>query len=328
MDGKKLKYSPLSDMNTYNCREFAFVSILQTYINQYDMLNKDSLHIILHKKNLEEFDAKAERLIIDTNMYDLAEQYYGFRFLDFHKNDASLIDIIDTEIENDRICLISMDLFWNNYKPDYYKKVHTPLHDQVLTGKTADKYICYTWYSEYSLAREDVFHGCQYLTTFERTESTQQVCKQLLFDGLVEICSVEKETEMILDQIIYAFQNTDVEELYSATTELTQANLFMNLRIMARSRERFAGYMKYLLEIYKQELQYNVINDYMKVCDLLKEIADIWWKISNILLKFEYIYRQGKKIQNNEVRKNILHNLSVVAQLEKDMTAQCQSMLR
>ena len=313
----RLRYCPLNDMNTYSCREYGVVSILNTYFGEYAMLNKNALKIDMRLNGRDGFDARTDWIWIDADMHTLAEQFYGFSFAVFQKEYMNCIEKIREEIEEGRICIISMDLFWNDYKPDYYKKIHTALHDQMLVGWTADRFICYTWFHEYTLAKEDVADGCQRLTIFEKKPAALGIEKQLLTEGAEEICRMGKNTEKIIQGMVYAFEHNLAEDIYASADELTQVNLFMNLRIMARSRQRFSEYWAYLIERLQGQLKGSEAGSNKKIGSIFQKIGDIWWKITMILLKYEYVYRQGKAIDNGLIRDKMLSNIETAARLER-----------
>lgn len=97
---------------------------------------------------------------------------------------------------------------------------------------------------------------------------------------------------MILNDFYEQLQALEAEKLYSSDTDLTKMSSFMNMRVMARSRERYGNYIRYLLDAYRGGFNEKEMTLYQKICYLLQNIADTWWKMSSLLLEYEYLYQQ------------------------------------
>lgn len=312
----EIEYLPLKDRNLYGCFEHAYISVLNTYIGEYRLINKKSFNIQLCQQSFNNFNR--DILQIQDKILQIALEYYGYGFKVNQLNNEENEELIKKELLEGNICIINLDLFWDSFREDYYKKKHTDYHARVVTGETEENYILYSWDDKYLLHKEDLKQGCLEVITLERFEVEKDIVKEELIKELIQDMYQFYCTDFIKLFIIIK-QGCNDFNLYKEIRE--QKNLlgvafFLNCRTLAKSRERVRDYILYLLSKEKEHVLNKMEIKLKEVLDLLKEVADKWWFVSNILIKEAQAFERDSSHVNKDINKRIELLVQDIEQIE------------
>lgn len=105
----EIEYLPLKDRNLYGCFEHAYISVLNTYIGEYRLINKKSFNIQLCQQSFNNFNR--DILQIQDKILQIALEYYGYGFKVNQLNNEENEELIKKELLEGNICIINLDLF-------------------------------------------------------------------------------------------------------------------------------------------------------------------------------------------------------------------------
>lgn len=284
----EVMYNPLDNYDLYVCFEHAIISTILTYGKEAELLLEDSLNISFSMSaKINNYNLLERIFILKSGMYKYAYKYFGIRFyIGEQKNEK----IIDKELREGRLCIANVDLFWDKFKTDYYKNIHSAGHCRVLVGESEDNFILYSWGDRYLISKIEFFNACQELLLHYIDEP---IITNINY-SILEESIYKSKNKMIeqnwIDQLNTMFTNINIRNMYELLTQpltIVVHPLFKNFQVLAQSRTRYKIYIEYMVNRFDAYMTVIEKNYMHQLSQLLSECSRVWWIFTKVLLKEE-----------------------------------------